>query len=101
MGRQENRCPASRELLEQVFDQARRPRIESVGWFVEQQHRRFADEQRGETDLLFHAMAVAADKLAFAPAQLEQGEQSGHPLFALRTARNSIEVSDVVQELTA
>src|SRR6202022_188884 len=101
VSRKKNRRAARGQLFEQILDQACRPRVQSVGRFVQQQHRRLANEKRREADLLPHAVAVASAQLAIFLGEVEEIEQALHPLFALCSSRHPVEVGDEIEKLAA
>src|SRR5207237_396442 len=71
-----------------------------IGRLVEEHDLRLVDQERGEPDLLAHAVAVAADHVVPEVRELEEVEESFDGAPALLTSFEPVGVGDEAQELS-
>src|SRR5438128_1764543 len=75
MSADQKRCSFSREIAKMFPEFGAKPRVDSGGWLIQQQHARLVDQSAGERDALLHASRKRVDLVAFARAKIAEIEQ--------------------------
>src|SRR5207302_9405540 len=75
--------PISRKTVNKLLDNSRRLRVKPVQRLVHQQYFRVVKNSAHDSDLLFHALRVAGDRLALLSFKVERFDESSNPFFLL------------------
>ena len=94
----EDRLSHPPQFLQEGLHFDPRPRIQSAGRLVENQHRRIVDERLGQAEPLLHAARQAVDERLALAGQVEQIEHVADDLPPA-VARNLVGHGEEVQEL--